>query len=1415
MIQKHRIRTEIGKDQRLTVELKQDYDLLEILSLKFTQRDIYTSLCADYGVVCGRISVNDGVGVANARISIFVPLSDEDSDDPIVSELYPYTNTSDTSEEGYRYNLLPSRKQHSGHTPVGTFPDQEDILGREEVLEVYEKYYKYTVKTNDAGDFMIWGVPVGTQTVHVDVDLSDMGCNSLVPYDLVYEGISKEKFENMYTYMSSNNLDGLPQIVSFEKTVEVYPFWGNQDLCEIGITRTDFDLKEKGIRIEPYAIMMGGTFTDSGKDALRVNCNVDNQMGEKCRLTTFPGDIEAIRFSGQYEKNSDGTPNMGRPILEAIAIDSLIDENGVYFFRVPMNLKRMITNEFGEMEETLDQTKGIATKGNYRFRLSLNEDTGERNRFTGKFLIPNIREYHNGDSSYLGGPSTIDEKSYAFSVNLDDYPLQAIEEIAGVSQDAIDDNQLGIPQDYFYQFRYGRVYTASNFINQYYKKSGLESVFNFLVKDRNESFIGIKEIWPAEKDDCSNTNNYFPINDAVRNHRFNFFILTIVSFIEWIGLRLQLFFKELVAQILYAIAELLESTGVSNRAAAKMFKRAKEYQFKSIFKLQLITYPDCYDCEEDNDEGDVVANVDLISESDYPSITGGTYSSNQNFTERYIVASDNCATYDVSNSTGSQVSVNYNDCSGNSSTLTLNDGQSSSFNGRKNQQSTFTNAGLTVDNYVDISGGASYSPDTDLYFQQYTITPTAANQNPDDGDILFQTFLISIDIYGSGEEEYIPVGIGQPYQIVWDADVSSWKIIGLYGIISDTIAAAYNKPVDEPVNGTCHTTQGVVVVDKIWKVADIDPATVTFTEVESGCSKYDFIIEDESGRVGDMKLRPFISPLTGYGGNIIETYVEARNEVEDHQPKSGTFAFTPLAWGSTPMWAQYDTTANYETNIFGLNEVECEPRPPYNIMAVVSKHEKRAVYANVESFENNVAHCILNGAYYGKVKKKGPYWVDNDLTKDGTVSGYSEFRDGVFTIVPLAGRTGELLNSYRRRKLFGKLMCGGVVSYTFSNSWLNGALYFFQFMKRGSTRYCKDCLYRKVDENGVHYYYRSTPYSPNFTSNAETQYNYNSSGTQTGVNTSLTEEYGKKTKGFYGSRKGVLFPNNDLTITQVEINFPTTVVDLGPRNTWLKEVCVDPELDPNCSISRSIGSTSYKGLDDLMEYIIQSKEIKERGRLDVEDLFDARSNGKIDGDIAQLMNFNTQTGIYPFEFEESDSPYIDQYSTVFDSKGPIGLNFVYSEDDPDTPELEQAGELVRACLNEPGRLGDTSQKVPYFMWDTRGHGFGENAGNGENQDYYDDKIYNQRIQQFKANLNTDLNSDPSDDLYFSSYLLPPIRDCLEVNGTKLKSNDNYKEYTVNGQQRHIMEIGVPFHYQLGLRKGKTAYDKFIESFGPK
>jgi hypothetical protein len=329
-MQKHRISTNIGKDQKVVVELKNDFDLLEILSLKFTQTEAYSSMCSDYGVVCGRIFVNNGFGVPNARVSIFIPITEEDSNDPVISTLYPFTTVDDRNEEGYRYNLLPSRKQHGGHEPTGTFPDQKDILTREEILEVYEKYYKYTVKTNDAGDFMIWGVPVGNQTIHVDVDLSDIGCFSLRPDDFIRQGLGVDKFKNSFSYKSSTDLDTLPQIVSFNQTVEVYPFWGNEDLCEIGITRTDFDLSSRGVKVQPKAYLLGSIYSDQGKNTVNKNCRPQSAMGRKCDLTTFAADVEILRFTSVKDLN-------GRPVLERYEFQEDIDEDGSFVIPLPMN----------------------------------------------------------------------------------------------------------------------------------------------------------------------------------------------------------------------------------------------------------------------------------------------------------------------------------------------------------------------------------------------------------------------------------------------------------------------------------------------------------------------------------------------------------------------------------------------------------------------------------------------------------------------------------------------------------------------------------------------------------------------------------------------------------------------------------------------------------------------------------------------------------------------------------------------------------------------------------------------------------------------------------------------------------------------------------------------------------------------
>ena len=46
--------------------MEQDFDFVEILSLKISQKELYTTFCAGYGAIVGRVSVNGGFGIPNA-----------------------------------------------------------------------------------------------------------------------------------------------------------------------------------------------------------------------------------------------------------------------------------------------------------------------------------------------------------------------------------------------------------------------------------------------------------------------------------------------------------------------------------------------------------------------------------------------------------------------------------------------------------------------------------------------------------------------------------------------------------------------------------------------------------------------------------------------------------------------------------------------------------------------------------------------------------------------------------------------------------------------------------------------------------------------------------------------------------------------------------------------------------------------------------------------------------------------------------------------------------------------------------------------------------------------------------------------------------------------------------------------------
>ena len=493
-----RIRTEPGVDKSLNVLIEQEFEYLEILSLKLLPSQIYTRQCSDYGVIVGRVSVNNGFGIPNAKVSVFIPLDTNDELNPVVSDLYPYKTLTDLNEDGYRYNLLPYVKSHSGHNPTGTFFTRDNVLTDPTLIQVYDKYYKYSTVTNSSGDYMIFGVPTGSQTVVVDIDLSDIGEFSLSPQDLVRMGIATPTQVAGINFKTSSNLNSLPQIITINRTIEVEPLWGQPEICNLGITRTDFDLsKESGIDIRPTSIFMGSIVSSNDDEALPRNCKPRLKSGNLCTLVAGPGEILAIRQTIFLDAQ-------GKPILETVDFEEggqVIDDNGTWLVDVPMNLDYLITNEFGEQVISDDPKKGIPTKGKYRFKVKWNQSPSISEPIRrAYFLVPNIKEH--GWISSDGSPnSTLKRKSYAFSLDWNDYVD---------FQSAIDCT------DTFYLMSYNKVYTVSQLVDQYRK--------GYL----NNNFIGIKNMLDES---CESENNKFPTNDGVFRFDLIYFLFWIMLFL--------------------------------------------------------------------------------------------------------------------------------------------------------------------------------------------------------------------------------------------------------------------------------------------------------------------------------------------------------------------------------------------------------------------------------------------------------------------------------------------------------------------------------------------------------------------------------------------------------------------------------------------------------------------------------------------------------------------------------------------------------------------------------------------------------------------------------------------------------------------------------------------------------------------
>jgi hypothetical protein len=1183
-----------------------------------------------------------------------VPQKDIHANDPVISLLYPYTSVSDKDENGYRYNLLPSRQQHSGQEATGTFPDQRDILTREEYLEVYEHYYSYTVKTNSSGDFMIWGVPLGYQTIHVDVDLSDIGCFSLRPDDFIRQGMGVDKFTNSYKFKASNDLSALPQIVSFDKSVEVYPFWGNVDLCDIGITRTDFDLSEKGIKVEPKAYFLGSIFSDQGNNTVNKNCVPTNKMGDKCSLISEPAQIEVLRFTPQKDNNN-------RPILEVYELNEDIGDDGAFVLPVPMNMDYMYTDEFGENVITNDPNRGVPTSGCYRFRISTKNQSLGRVRTVASYLVPNIREYTNDV-----------EKSYAWSTNWADYPSSAL------NNNIIFRNEQGAynPNDYFYRFNYNKVYGVSSFMGSYFSSGGIG----------RSTYLGIKEISPKTEDDCENSVVTPPVNFGIQKFTFAILIAIVLNTFE----RLIYYAFIAAVQVLILPFQTLYNFRIYARALGVTIIDWRPFGFFDTLvieplqrfgtvRLGIAIYPECETCD----------NLDYTNELPETSSDPETL-------------------------------------------------------------------------YTEVANGDGV---TDVYL------------NNECGVQIFDEFSARIFLQ-------IPSG------------TTCTEIAPTF--IDTTISDIVNNAGRYIIKFTETEEYGNLSVYEF----DISGNTAYYYDDTTGLSYTGQTLP--TGNTIGYKIFDSQSPLSGGGGSDLNSELEGG--------------------------CQQYVTAYDETMVSGTYCVTNSSTPYSSLTAA--------------DITNGIS-CAPNKFKVGQVIKSV---TNNPCNTCSTKSGYSEFRYGLFTIVPAAatgnwGVNFKAITEYAKRKLVAKLFCEGVSNYSFLDNWLTGSLYFFPFKAKvrwddeaaldlnyGRTKYCSALVYFKVGTAAnpdKRFYYRATRFNGTFFD--------------------------------YTTRK--------------TLNHPTTIVDLGPRDEFIKEICTDPSLDPNCSVIRNIGSTSYQNFKEMLGLYINYKMDYLGANGSYTKFFDnngfdtilpSKMDGYIlNGDILQLISINNEAGIEEFDLQNRNyavyNPQVldvEEYPTLLDG-GPIPLNLVLDDGD---------GYRIRACLNEPGRLTEASQEVPFFLWNKNGTGFGA----GTNQSWSYSAVQKQPLQgmtygykytgdtthkyilfpmtkEYDGNTFTytgisfnDVFADiqtitPSHTNYdfqeegftvleiTSGTLSNPVSGTLWVRKGETgnwvsiiwtNEFDFMVKPTSTNYDGNYQILSTPFLFYFGLRPGKTAVDKFIERFGP-
>jgi hypothetical protein len=416
--------------------------------------------------------------------------------------------------------------------------------------------------------------------------------------------------------------------------------------------------------------------------------------------------------------------------------------------------------------------------------------------------------------------------------------------------------------------------------------------------------------------------------------------------------------------------------------------------------------------------------------------------------------------------------------------------------------------------------------------------------------------------------------------------------------------------------------------------------------------------------------------------------------------------------------------------------------------------------------------------------------VPQDRVKNGCYCLLNPNSEGKYLLGGSFQDDLKLLLEWKARFTITFAACRGVFSQIFQNNWVNGNLYMPSFLKKttfnlqgeASYRYCKDIAVFNPFSNS--FFYRSSPYS-----------NGDFVGKQ--IAQPFGFEYGYNSK---------------------QILFPTTITDLGPRDSFIKEICCNENF--GSYYADQIKSTSYQDNSDIIQIGFLSRIIDNttiasllpvgtNEGVSIQQFFNNNRGGsRIDGDFSQMLSVNSEWKILPFVSDivnSNDQIFIGKETPSSNSKPVFGVFFNLSDDSLRYRKIMSPG--IETYQTTPVLIEDDfgyskSQVVPFYKWRISQSSviFGT-----ENNNWFTDTTSG----SFFTKKYQDLDFvTPNEKYTTTTTKLGYIANYNSTGGTN-PSSANVTNGTPGGNP---VLVGAPYHFYFGLNVGKTALDIFYKLY---